>query len=93
MVEWIMWTNGGINLCPQLVKTSGIGFLSNINILIKGTALTQESGVENIIAKENAEDLEFYLPEFKIKDYEAPPLPEYKLPEYQASFVSVYNLS
>ena len=51
--------------------------------------LTQEGGVENIIAKENAEDLEFYLPEFKIEDYEAPPLPEYKLPEYQASSVSL----
>ena len=54
---------------------------------------TQEGGVKNIIAKANAEDLEFYLPEFKIEDYEAPPLPEYKLPEYQASSVSLYNLS
>ena len=63
------------------------------NIFIKGIELTQEDGVENIKYQEKVEDLEFYLPEFKIEDYEAPPLPEYKLPEYQASSVSLYNLS
>ncbi len=62
-------------------------------MFIKGIKLTQEDGVENFKAKEHTEDLEFYLPEFKIEDYEAPPLPEYKLPEYQASSLSLYNLS
>ena len=61
------------------------GCLVIIHISIKGIKLPQDGGVENIIANENAEDLEFYLPEFKIEDYEAPPLPEYKLPDYQAS--------
>ena len=47
--------------------------------------LSQGDGSENDKAIEHAEDLEFHLPEFKIEDYEAPPLPEYKLPEYQES--------
>lgn len=57
-----------------------------------GLKLTQEDGVENK-AIEQAKDLEFHLPEFKIEDYEAPPLPEYKLPEYQESSEILYNLS
>ena len=70
-------------------------FINTFIIFVKGlygVQLTQEDGVENK-AIEQADHLEFHLPEFKIEDYESPPLPEYKLPEYQESSECLYNLS